>query len=179
MISISPIIVTADAVDELKTYVRIETDDEDTLLSSLIATAASHGEAFTGQRFLQRPHKDRLPVSSAWQRLGATPVQAISLVTGLPAAGAPFALAAAAYALDIDGSGDGWVRMTEPGLAKRVDVTFTAGIAADWGGLPETIRHGVIRLAAHLHAVRDAPEDGGPPAIVAALWRPWRRMRLS
>jgi uncharacterized phiE125 gp8 family phage protein len=68
--------------------------------------------------------------------------------------------------------------VSDPGLAKRVDVTFTAGIAADWGGLPETIRHGIIRLAAHLHAVRDAPEDVGPPAIVAALWRPWRRMRL-
>ena len=179
MIRIDPITVTADAVDELKTYVRLEADDEDALLFALIATAAAHGEAFTGQAFLQRGHRDQLPVSNAWQRLGATPVQAISLVTGLPATGASFALPVSAYALDIDGSGDGWVRVTEPGFAKRVDVTFTAGLAAEWGGLPETIRHGVIRLAAHLHAVRDAPDDAGPPAIVAALWRPWRRMRLG
>ncbi len=179
MIKTDPITVSADAVDELKTYVRLEAGEEDPLLFALIATAAAHGEAFTGQAFLQRGHVDRLRVSSAWQRLGATPVQAISLVTGVPATGGPFALPVSAFALDIDGSGDGWVRVTEPGLATRVDVSFTAGIAADWGSLPETIRHGVIRLAAHLHAVRDAPDDAGPPAIVAALWRPWRRMRLS
>jgi uncharacterized phiE125 gp8 family phage protein len=179
MIRIDPIAVTADAVDELKTYVRLESDEEDALLMSLIASAASHGEAFTAQSFFQRGHVDRLSPSSAWQRLGATPVQAITLVTGLPATGAPFTLPVSAYALDIDGSGDGWIRITDPGLAKRVDVTFTAGIAPDWGELPETIRHGILRLATHLHAVRDASDDVGPPAIVAALWRPWRRMRLN
>ena len=36
----------------------------------------------------------------------------------------------------------------------------------------------LLRLVAHLFASRD--EDGGePPAAVTALWRPYRRMRLS
>jgi len=30
-----------------------------------------------------------------------------------------------------------------------------------------------------MFAHRDAPDDAGPPAVVAALWRPWRRMRLA
>ena len=179
MLSIDPVVVTADAVDELKTYVRIESEEEDPLIVALLSAAIRHGEDFTGQIFLRRAATDRLPVSSAWQRLGVTPVVSITGVTGLPLDGLAFPLPVSAYAIDIDGAGDGWVRVTEPGAANRVDVSLIAGVAADWPTLPETLRHGVIRLAAHLHGVRDAADDGGPPAIVAALWRPWRRMRLS
>ena len=179
MLSIDPLVVTADAVDEFKTYVRIESDEEDALIAALLATAIRHGEGFTGQIFLRRAMIDRLGVASAWQRLGATPVNGITSVTGLPAEGPPVLLPVLAYAIDIDGAGDGWVRVSAPGDAVRVDVSLIAGIALDWSGLPETLRHGVIRLAAHLHGVRDAADDAGPPAIVAALWRPWRRMRLS
>ena len=179
MLSTEPIIVTADAVDEFKTYVRIEGDDEDTLIAALLTAALRHGEGFTGQIFLRRAMIDRLAVSSAWQRLGATPVSSITSVTGIPPEGAAVLLPTATYAIDIDGAGDGWVRVTAPGEAKRVDVSLVAGIAVDWAVMPETLRHGVLRLAAHLHAVRDAADDAGPPTIVAALWRPWRRMRLS
>ena len=179
MYSIDPVPVAAEAVDALKTYLRIESDEEDALLAGLLTAAIRHGEGFTGQIFLRRSVTDRMAVSPAWQRLCATPVQAISSVTGLPAEGASFALSPPAYAIDIDGNGDGWVRVPSPGAAGRIDVAFVAGITADWEGLPETLRHGVLRLAAHLHAVRDDPRDPGPPAIVAALWRPWRRMRLG
>jgi hypothetical protein len=46
--------------------------------------------------------------------------------------------------------------------------------------LPEGIRQGALRLAAHQYRERDvdAPQPV-PPAAVAALWRPWRRMRLA
>ena len=50
--------------------------------------------------------------------------------------------------------------------------------ASRWEAL-EPIRQGVIRLAAHLFTHRDAADEGAPPAAVAALWRPWRRMRLA
>lgn len=41
---------------------------------------------------------------------------------------------------------------------------------------PPAVVQGIIRLAAHLYAHRD--DDAGPPAAVAALWRPYRQMRL-
>lgn len=179
MYSIDPVPVAPEAVDALKTYLRIESDEEDALLAGLLTAAIRHGEGFTGQIFLRRSMTDRIPVSPDWQRLRATPVQVIASVTGLPAEGPGFALAPPAYAIDIDRDGDGWVRVPNPGAAGRIDVTFTAGIATDWEDLAETLRHAVLRLAAHLHAVRDDPNDPGPPAIVAALWRPWRRMRLG
>ena len=176
---IDPVTPPGDAVDEAKAYLRIDNDDEDALLASFIATAIRQCEGFTGQILLRRGFVQRLPVSSAWSRLSPTLVVAVTSVTGIPAEGASFLLPVSAYAVDIDGNGDGWVRVTAPGAAARVDVAGTAGMASDWGGVPEALRQGVLRLVSHLHLVRDNPDDRGPPAAVAALWRPWRRMRLS
>lgn len=110
-----------------------------------------------------------------WQRLGRTPVRAITAVEALPAEGAPTALPSGGYAIDIDANGDGWVRVIDDGAA-RVRVRFEAGLAAEWNGLPDALRQGVVRLTAHLFAHRDAADDAGPPAAVTALWRPWRRI---
>ena len=178
MFSLSPPVITADAVDAAKTYLRIESDEEDASIAALLAAALRLAEEFLNQLLLRRTGVDRMSASSAWQRLGVTPVHAITGVTGIPAEGATFPLASDAYALDIDASGDGWVRIITPGAAGRVDVTVEAGMATDWDGLPEPVRLGVLRLLGHLHAHRDAPDDLGPPAAVAALLRPWRRMRL-
>ncbi len=179
MLSFASPVLTADAVDAAKTYLRIENDEEDALIGALLAAALRHAESFLGQILLRRAGVDRLPVSSAWQRIGVTPVRAITSVTGIPAEGAPFALPPNAYAIDIDGAGDGWVRVLQPGSAGRIDVAVDAGLSPDWDNIPEPLRLAVLRLTAHLHVSRDDPGDVGPPAAVAALLRPWRRMRLS
>ena len=73
----------------------------------------------------------------------------------------------------------GRVRLVRQGAAGRIAVRFTAGLAADWNSLPDSLRHGLIRLAAFAWRQRDdESSDALPPAVVAALWRPWRRYRL-
>jgi uncharacterized phiE125 gp8 family phage protein len=176
---IDPVIVTADAVDEAKTYVRIDGDEEDGAIAAFVGAAIRHAEAYTGDLLIRRAVTQRLPVSSQWQRLGANPVASIGGIIGIPAEGAPFGLPVYAYLLDVDSIGDGWVRVTQPGAAGRIDVSFVAGIAPKWAGLDDPLRLGILRMAAHLHAHRDGADDGGPPPAVMALWRPWRRMRLS
>lgn len=57
--------------------------------------------------------------------------------------------------------------------------TGEAVLESDWSALPEALRHGVIRLAAHLYREGEGAAAAAPPAAVAALWRPWRRMRLT
>ncbi|QDX27374.1 phage gp6-like head-tail connector protein [Sphingomonas suaedae] len=64
--------------------------------------------------------------------------------------------------------------MTAAGEA-RVAVSYEAGLADNWAGLPPPVAQGVVLLAAHLFEARGAQ----PPAVVTALWRPWRRMRLA
>lgn len=168
----------AGALAPIKAYLRIEHDLEDDLLLSLAAVAIRLGEGFCGRVLIARTMGETLPACSDWRRLAATPVRAIVAVRGVPAEGADFPLPADAYAIDIDANGDGWVRVSNPGAAGRIAVTVDAGLAADWASLAEPIRQGAIRLVGYLHANRDGAEDA-PPAAVAALWRPFRRMRLG
>ena len=156
-------------IDFVKAYKRIEHEAEDGLIAALVRTAAGLCEGFTGQALIAREVVETLPVSSEWRRLAITPVRSIDAVGELPVDG---------YAIDIDANGDGWVRVTQAGAVARLSVIYQAGMAAEWNGVPEALRQGIVRLVAHLHAHRDRAGDEGPPAAVAALWRPWRRMRL-
>lgn len=171
-----PAAAIAAARDAVKAHLRIDGAREDAAIERVVATALALGEAFTGIAWIAREWQSVMPATRAWQLLGAAPVTAITLVEGLPAEGAAFALPADSYAIDIDANGEGWVRVTAAGAAGRVRVTFAAGAAAGWGDLPPPIAQGVVLLAAHCLEARI--EGAAPPAVVAALWRPWRRMRL-
>jgi uncharacterized phiE125 gp8 family phage protein len=70
------------------------------------------------------------------------------------------------------------VRIARGAGVRLAKISFTAGVAADWNGVPEPLRQGIVRLAAHLYGAR-GQDEGAPPASVAALWRPWRRVRLG
>ncbi len=172
--------LTAPAVSlaEAQAYVRAETGEEEAVLAGLVRTATAMCEQFTGRALVARDFNETLRAGSEWQRLALTPVRSIDLVESIAEDGTASPLAAGTYAIDIDSAGDGWVRMM-PGLGTaRLRVTGDAGMAADSNGVPEPIRQGIVRLTAHLFNARDGG-GGDPPAAVTALWRPFRRMRLS
>ena len=164
------------SMSEAQAYVRIETGEEEALLAGLIRTASGLCEAFINQVVIARPFSCDLPATGCWERLPVTPVRAITDVASVDGSGVPTPMPGAGYTSDIDFAGDGWVRVT-PGPA-RVSVSGTAGMAESENGVPEPIRQGVLRLVAHLFTARDG-EGGESPAAVTALWRPYRRMRLS
>jgi uncharacterized phiE125 gp8 family phage protein len=166
-------------LDEAKAYLRLETDEDDAPLGAIILAAIGHAEGYTGQILIRRIVTETITASAEWRRLSALPVTAIHNVTGIPAEGAPFSVPLAQYKTEIDSGGEGHIRITQPGSAGRVEISYSAGLSADWANLPESVRLGVLRLVGHLYTHRDAGDDAGPPAAVAALLRPWRRMRLS
>jgi len=176
MIMCSPVLLSDDAVADIKAYLRIETDDEAALLSSLIAAAVTRAEQFCGQLLIRRAVTERMVARHDWQRLGVVPVAAI---VGLESALSSIPLATPQFAIDLDGEGRGWVRVTDPSVVGLVVVQYVAGLVGGWDTLPEALRHAVIRLTAYLYTSRDAAIDAGPPAAVAALLRPYRRVRLS
>jgi len=164
---------------EVKAALRIATSEEDALLAGLVRSAADLCERFVGRLLIVRPVSEVLATPRGWTRLGAAPVQAIEAVAALALDGGEAPLPAESYAIDIDAAGDGWVRLLAPCEEKRVRVAYVAGLAADPNGVPEAIRQGIVRLAAHLYAHREpGAETLPPPAAVTALWRPWRRLRL-
>lgn len=169
-----PIVTLAEA----QAFVRIETGEEEALLAGFMRAASGLCEAFINQVVIARDFEIDLPASGCWERVPVTPVRSISAVDAIDTNGVATAMPSAAYSIDIDSCGDGWVRVTQANGATRVRVNGTAGMADDENGVPEPIRQGVLRLVAHLFTDRDG--DGGePPAAVTALWRPYRRLRLA
>jgi uncharacterized phiE125 gp8 family phage protein len=176
---ITPSIVEpAVSLAEAQAFVRVETGEEEALLAGLIRTATAVCEAFVNQALIEREVIETVAGSCQWQRLASAPVRSIELVETIGEDGSFSPLGAGRYAVDIDPSGDGWVRLTDPSWSGRLRVHCSAGMAGNPNELPEPIRQGVLRLVGHLFAARDGT-GGEPPAAVTALWRPYRRMRLA
>jgi uncharacterized phiE125 gp8 family phage protein len=165
-------------MSEAQAYVRIETGEEEAVLAALIRTASALCEAFLNRIVIAREFVVDVPASGAWERLPMTPVRSIATVDSIDSDGAAAPLAAGDYCIDIDSSGDGWVRSSGGAGNARLRVSGSAGIADSENEVPEPIRQGVLRLVAHLFTSRDGP-GGDPPAAVTALWRPYRRLRLA
>jgi uncharacterized phiE125 gp8 family phage protein len=162
---------------EAQAYARVETGEEEAVLAGLIATASALCEAFTGQVLIERSFEETVPASQGWQRLDLSPIRSIETVTSVAVDGTEVVLGPGEHEVDIDGRGDGWVRLTTP-AAGRIRVRASAGLASEPNGIPEPLRQGILRLVAHLFATRDGIGNE-PPAAVTALWRPYRRMRLA
>lgn len=147
----------AAALTAVKEQLRAGLPDDDALIVAFAESALGLAEGFTGQILIVRDVVADVRGAEGWQLLPARPVRAI---------------VAAGVSVDIDAGGNGWVRS-----AADARVSFTAGVAADWGTLPAALRQGVVVLAAHLFTDR---EGRAPiPAAVAALWRPFRIMELA
>jgi uncharacterized phiE125 gp8 family phage protein len=158
---------------ECKAALRLERDDEDAVIAGHIRTAMALCEAFVGQWLIAREAEQRLNADLNWQRLLAVPVQSIS---GVWQGGAALA---DGWESEIAGDGTGWVRPAALPTGSALTVRYRAGLATDWNDVPEPLRAGIVRLVSHLFSHRDAADAGPPPAAVAALWWPWRRMNLG
>ena len=177
---VTPAVLAPEALAELKLWLGITTAQDDAPLDDLLRTALEMCEGFTGSMPLIAECEEVLPLSCDWQMLATQPVQAITAISGIAADGTPTALAGDAWAVELDADGGGRVLVTSPGVASRIAVRFTAGLAGSWADLPDSLRQGIMRLAAHQHRERESSGAAPlPPAAVAALWRPWRRMRLA
>ncbi len=162
------------SLPELKTLLRIEHDLEDALLATLLRTATDAAEDFLGTVLLVRGFEQSwtncpgIPL-----RLHRRPVGAITQIT----VGGQV-LTADRYQLITGVFDDSDVTILDPGEG-RVVVTFTAGTAASWNDIAEPLRFGILRLAAHLYANRDATNAPALPSAVQALWQPYRKVRLT
>lgn len=168
-------------VAEAKAWLRLGAGHDDAVVAGLIRSAADLCEAFTGQMLIARAVTEEMPLAAGWIRLVKRPVVAVEAVTGLVGA-EDVPLADDGWRHEIDRDGAARLRIAAPGEAMHVRVTYRAGLASEANGVPEAIRQGLARMIQHLHEGRsDAGHEFGraPPAIVAALWQPWRRVGLG
>jgi len=174
-----PAILAGAALDELKGWLAVTTTSDDLALTGLLHSALELCEAFTGQMPLESLCEEILSPRNDWQHLVTRPVMAVNGLDALAPDSTRTPIFPTDYAYELEADGTGLVRILRRGASRRFVVRFTAGLASDWAHLPDGLRQGVLRLAAYYYGQRDLNEvRSAPPAAVAALWQPWRRMRL-
>lgn len=178
------IVTPADPADtalaDLKDWLAITTSREDALLAGLLGAALETCEAFTRRAVLEATYEEVHRAATGWQTLGLVPVRAITQVERIAQDGSRQPLASDSYLLDIVGGETGRFRLLAPADTGEVAVRYVAGLAPGWAGLPAGLRQGMLRLAAHHYQARgEDPADALPPAAVAAMWHPWRRLRVA
>lgn len=161
------------SISELQAYVRSETGEEEAVLAALLRTATEMCETFINQALLARSFAQDVQARDGWSLIGVQPVRSVTAVRVM---GEDEDLDPASYRVDIDHDGRAFLRGLPVGA--RCTVSGVAGQGSNGNEIPEPLRQGILRLAAHLFANRDSA-TGDLPKIVTALWRPYRRAGLS
>ncbi|WP_121061887.1 head-tail connector protein [Chachezhania antarctica] len=160
---------------------------QDTVLHGFLLAAIAAIEARVSKALLRR---DFEAVFSDWrdpevQVLPIAPVTQIHGVVMEDAGGATETVATTRYRFEPDfhsprlrATGLELPRIPRGGLAR---VTFRAGMADDWSGLPGDMAQAVLLLAAHYYENRSDTRlnDGCTPFGVTSLLQRYRPMRLS
>jgi len=174
-----PAILAGAALDELKGWLAVTITSDDAALLALLYSALELCEAFTGRMPLESLCEEILAPMPEWQQLSTLPVMAVTGIDAMAPDNTRTPMPAADYAYELEADGTARIRILRRGASRRFAIRFTAGLASDWAHLPDGLRQGVLRLAAYHYRQRDLDEMRSmPPAAVAALWQPWRRMRL-
>lgn len=165
---------------ELKAHLRVDIDDEDDLLTSLLVAARQAVEHRTRRQMLTATWTLTLPGFPSCGRI-ELPYTNLQSVTGVSYAdlnGAAQTLAASDYRV-ITATDPGFVVLaptsswpaTEVGNAEPVTVVYVAGYGEDAADVPEALRHAIKLLAAHWYWHREsASEDSVRPVPDTIDW---------
>ncbi len=191
---LAPILITAPAetpvsLDEAKAHLRVDFDDDDTLIKALIQAATQHLDGWTGvlgrALVTQTWRQEFQTLSLCGLRLPLGPVASLESVTYIDAAGTTQALAADQYSLLTDCLGPIVIPLAGaswPATARRpnaVAITYIAGTAV--ADVPAPIKWAILLIIGNLYANREAIADkalAALPMAVDALLAPYRRVGL-
>lgn len=169
---------------DVKSWCRIDRDDEDALISGLVRAARLQIESETGLVLARRAFRlcvDAVP-EDGWLEIPRRPLKAVTGVvaydgTGTPAEYGPEE-AVIERALGIEA-----IRLSPAVRSMAVngaEVEFEVG--CDAGEAPEPLLVALRRIVATAYEVRGAVSSDQQPAVIpplaAALISPYRRMRL-
>lgn len=172
---------------EAKIFLRLDQDDEDGLLNTLITAARLMIEAASGRMLIEQSWRivlDQWPHSGEI-RLPLSPVTGIDEARVYDALGE--AQIVAGSALHLDATADPPVIRVAgavPAIGRMraaIEIDVVAGYGAAAADVPALLRHAVLQLAARWFEQRGdvaARDAAGLPAEILALIAPFRRARL-
>ncbi|MBP3958346.1 phage head-tail connector protein [Gemmata sp. G18] len=186
-------------VAEAKLWLKVDGDDDDDLLTGLIAAAREAAESFTGRAFITQAVTLTLdlgcsgwanelpdgvydlPVSALYGALpriislSRPPVSAITSVTTTDTTNTATAFSSANYTLDAAGSrlllndGSYWPTNLRPAAA--ISVLTANGYGATGASVPQPIRHAILMHVASMYESRLVCDL---PAACRALLQPFK-----
>lgn len=183
LVLVKPPTVEPVTLAELKSHLRLDSTDEDTLLTSLVSIARQAVEQASGQRLLAQ---DWRLVLDCWPsggivRLPLAPMRAVTAIRVFGADGSATALVSANWRLDASQEPARLAVSSPPAPGRRfagIEIDVTAGYGATPGDVPEPLRQAVRLWAARLYEERGDGVARDPPAEIAALIAPYRPARL-
>ena len=154
-------------IDRLKMQARVDTFDDDTLLTALTVAAREFTEAATCVRFGSR--SGIVLKCDGWDdvaRLPETPVTSIASVSYVDPTGATQTLATSVYELRTNGVEAALVLkygQTWPAIQAWSQITVTAVVG--YVTTPESIVHAMAALAAHWYENRETVSLGNASSV--------------
>ncbi|KQP21635.1 head-tail connector protein [Methylobacterium sp. Leaf100] len=167
-------------LEEAKLHMRVDTDDEDALISGLIRTATMkldgrHGRL--GRCLIAQQY--RLSLSSFLDEIALPlpPVRSVDRIDYVDPAGMPRTLDTDAYRVaglgDEDGASVRRLRDSAwpytAGGPDGVQITFSTGYGMSREDVPDPIRQAIRMHVAHLYDNRDAVASGNGPSQIVPL----------
>ena len=154
------------SLDDVKAHLRIDADDEDALISALVAASRQHFERRTGRSLIDTVWRlvlDRFPPGGGPIRLGNGPVSAVSSVGYIDSAGVSRVLAEeTGYLADLSGDiGKLSPVFWQPwpcDAAHRpggVTVQYTAGFGPTADAVPQLVKQALLLLIGHWYENRE------------------------
>lgn len=190
----TPILLVGPAVEpvsleEAKSWLRLDANDEDQLLSALIVSARLTLEAYTRRFFVTQSWRvtfDAWPESIVSRKILAVsfaPLQSVAAIRVCDAAGVPRALDPASYRAPAAQDGGRIVFLEPPPspavAGDGVEIDLVLGYGGQPTDTPEPLRRAMLCLVAHWHENRgDDESEATLPSLVGALAAPFRRKRL-
>ena len=176
-------------VDEAKMHLRIDQDEEDTLLASLIAASRLQIEAVLDVALITQSWSLELDTwpDSRELHVPLWPVQSVEAVQIMDQDGEVVDLCTSALVLDgaskpprLVSTAGNW---PEPGVpALGIEIGFTAGFGNSASDVPAPIKQALLMLVAHWYEHREPSETGKTvtpiPDAISALLMPFRTVRL-
>ena len=196
-----PVLITPPAIQpvtlaEAKLHLRVDHNDEDALIQSLIRAATEHLDGWTGIL-------GRCLVEQVWRQdhdrfaremsIPLGPVIAVQSITWRDPAGQLNTVPSGSYDLRIDEAGNAVIRFdadyvfpTNLHESRAVAITFKAGYPTNPGPpatstVPDPLKVAILLLIGHWYQNREAVSAAGMaslPFAVEALIAPYRRMQL-
>lgn len=174
---------------QLKAQCRVDTTDDDAVLTLAIQAARAKAENYTGTAIISQVWDQTLDAfPEAEIELLKPPVTTINSVTYVDAAGATQTLPGASYSLDaatfpgwlLPAYGNEWPDTRDQ--ANAVTIRFTTGYA-DANSVPGDMRAWLLLTAAFIYAQREVMVLGGkvaeiPARFVDSLLDPYRLFKV-